>query len=71
MVPLRTTEDYVEVFTPQSVRKLESLVYRVREAVRKGFCSSPNALCSYTRAYFGAGTKLTVLGKKTSNKSSN
>lgn len=28
------------------------------------FCDSGKSLCSYAEAYFGAGTKLTVLGKK-------
>lgn len=31
---------------------------------RKGFCQRSDSLCSYNEAYFGAGTKLTVLGKK-------
>lgn len=29
----------------------------------KTFCASGKSLCSFNEAYFGAGTKLTVLGK--------
>lgn len=37
-----------------------------RERQQQSFSHSSKSLCSYNEAFFGAGTKLTVLGKKTS-----
>ncbi|KAK5886932.1 hypothetical protein CesoFtcFv8_017913 [Champsocephalus esox] len=46
-------------------RDISSYYVEESEAERQqGVCDSGKSLCSYSEAYFGAGTKLTVLGTK-------
>ncbi|XP_034531368.1 uncharacterized protein LOC117806520 [Notolabrus celidotus] len=58
---LADLKDVFEVLACKERELEESLSRRINRDIRKSFCHGGKSLCSYTEAYFGAGTKLTVL----------